>query len=173
TLQERTEGWIAGLELAALSLRKQDQLSAWIKDFGGSHRYLLDYVQQEILARLPIRLEHFLLQTAILPRMNASLCQAVMASTDERTTQEILEELEQANLFVVPLDDERQWYRYHDLFREALLVRLQASHPELIPQLYQRAATFYEAQGELREAIIHALAATDYPYAARLMERVA
>jgi hypothetical protein len=112
------------------ALRKQEHLSAWVKDFGGSHRYLLDYVQQEILARLPTRLQRFLLQTSILPRMNASVCQTVTASTSELSTQEILEELEQANLFVVPLDEERQWYRYHDLFREALLVCLQASNPE-------------------------------------------
>jgi LuxR family maltose regulon positive regulatory protein len=170
-LQERTEGWIAGLQLAALSLRKQDHPSAWVKDFGGSHRYLLDYIHQEILARLPIQLQHFLLQTSILSRMNASLCQAVTASPGELSTQEILQELEQANLFVVPLDDKRQWYRYHDLFREALLVRLQTYHPELIPLLHQRAASFYEAQGELREAITHALAAADYVSAARLMER--
>jgi LuxR family transcriptional regulator, maltose regulon positive regulatory protein len=172
-LQTRTEGWIAGLQLAALSLRKREDSSTFVKDFAGSHRYLLDYVQQDILAQLSAPLQEFLLQTAILPRMNAASCQAVTASLSQKESQQMLEELERANLFVVPLDDERQWYRYHDLFREALLVRLQASSPELIPLLHRRAASFYEAAGEWREAIIHALAATDYASATRLMERAA
>ncbi|MBV9231541.1 MAG: LuxR family transcriptional regulator, partial [Chloroflexi bacterium] len=173
TLQERTEGWIAGLQLAALSMRKQEHLSAWIKDFAGSHRYLLDYIQQEILARLPIRLQHFLLQTSILTRMNASLCQAVMASTGELTNQEILQELEQANLFVVPLDEQRQWYRFHHLFRDVLLVRLQASQPESVPLLHQRAACWYEAQGYIYDAMFHAQATADGSFTASLLERVA
>ncbi|GHP00527.1 hypothetical protein KSF_105740 [Reticulibacter mediterranei] len=172
-LETRTEGWIAGLQLAALSLRKREDRSTFVKDFAGSHRYLLDYVQQDILAQLPAPQQEFLLQTAILLRMNAALCQVVTASPSQKESQQMLEELERANLFVVPLDEERQWYRYHDLFREALLVRLQASSPELIPLFHQRAASFYEAQGELREAITHALAAADYSDAARLMERFA
>lgn len=173
TLQERTEGWIAGLQLVALSLRKQEHLSAWIKDFGGSHRYLLDYIQQEILAHLPVRLQHFLLQTAILTRMNASLCQAVTASTDELSNQEILQELEQANLFVVPLDSERQWYRFHHLFRDVLLARLQASQPESVLLLHQRAASWYEVQGYIYDAMFHAQATGDGSFAASLLERVA
>ncbi|HET8846333.1 MAG TPA: LuxR C-terminal-related transcriptional regulator [Ktedonobacteraceae bacterium] len=173
TLQERTEGWIAGLQLAALSMRRQDHLSAWVKDFAGSHRYLLDYVQQEILARLPIRLQHFLLQTSILTRMNASVCQAVTASTGEQANQEILEELEQANLFVVPLDEQRQWYRFHHLFRDVLLVRLQASQPENVTLLHQRAASWYEAQGYIYDAMFHAQATADGSFTASLLERVA
>jgi LuxR family maltose regulon positive regulatory protein len=172
-LQTRTEGWIAGLQLAALSLRKREDRSTFVKDFAGSHRYLLDYVQQDILTQLSAPLQEFLLKTAILPRMNAAICQAVTASPSLQASQQMLEQLERANLFVMPLDDERRWYRYHDLFREALHVRLQASSPELIPLLHQRAAGFYETQGELREAITHALAAADYSYAARLMERAA
>ena len=127
TLATRTEGWIAGLQLAALSLRKRQDLSAAVSDFGGSHRYLLDYVQQDILAQLPLALQDFLLQTSILTRMNAAFCQAVTAAPGESASQEMLEELERANLFVVPLDEQRQWYRYHDLFREALRARLHAS----------------------------------------------
>jgi LuxR family transcriptional regulator, maltose regulon positive regulatory protein len=173
TLAARTEGWIAGLQLAALSLRKREDLSTFVKDFGGSHRFLLDYVQQDILAHLPRTLQDFLLQTSILTRMNAPLCQKVTEAPDERACQQMLEELERTNLFVVPLDEQRQWYRFHDLFREALRVRLQASHPELLPLLHLRAARFYEAHSELREAIPHALAAADYPYAARLMELAA
>src|SRR6266487_2858649 len=173
TLAARTEGWIAGLQLAALSLRKRQDLSAFVKDFGGSHRYLLDYVQQDILAHLPLTLQDFLLQTSILTRMNAAVCQMVTAAPDESACQQVLEELERANLFVVPLDEQRQWYRYHDLFREALRARLHASQPELVPLLHIRAASYYEATGELREAIAHALAAPDYPLAASLMEQAA
>jgi LuxR family maltose regulon positive regulatory protein len=173
TLAARTEGWIAGLQLAALSLRKREDLSAAVSDFGGSHRYLLDYVQQDILAHLPRTLQDFLLQTSILTRMNAAVCQMVTTAPDERACQQMLEELERTNLFVVPLDERRQWYRYHDLFREALRARLHASQPELIPLLHIRAARYYEATGELREAIAHALAAHDYPLAASLMEQAA
>jgi LuxR family maltose regulon positive regulatory protein len=173
TLSERTEGWIAGLQLAALSLRKREDLSSFVKDFGGSHRYLLDYVQQDILAQLPLTLQDFMLQTSILTRMNAALCQMVTAAPDEPACQQMLEELERTNLFVVPLDEQRQWYRFHDLFREALRARLQARQPELLPLLHIRAARFYEAQSEWQEAITHALATPDYPYAARLMELAA
>lgn len=172
-LEKRTEGWVAGLQLAALSLRKREDHGAFIKNLAGSHRYLLDYVQQDILAQLPASLRDFLVQTAILPRMNAAICQAVTAEPSLLTSQQTLEELERANLFVTPLDDERQWYRYHDLFRDALQVCLQTSYPERIPLLHQRAASFYEAADELREAIVHALAAADYPSAVRMMEREA
>jgi LuxR family transcriptional regulator, maltose regulon positive regulatory protein len=173
TLEQRTEGWIAGLQLAALSMHKREDLSAFVKDFAGTHRFLLDYVQQEILERLPGGLQDFLLQTSILPRMNAVLCHAVTALPSRQASQEMLEALEHANLFVVPLDEQRQWYRYHDLFREALRARLQASQPDLVPLLHIRAARWYEAAGELREAIAQALAVPDYPLAASLMELAA
>ncbi len=173
TLQQRTEGWIAGLQLAALSLRKQQDLSSWVSDFAGSYRYLLDYVEQDILVGLPVALQHFLLQTSILTRMNAAVCKAITAAPSEVASQEMLEALERANLFVVPLDEQRQWYRYHDLFREALHARLYASQAELVPLLHTRAARWYETQGEWREAIAHALAASDYPLAASLMEQAA
>jgi len=173
TLHSRTEGWIAGLHLAALSLRKQQDLSRWVSDFAGSHRYLLDYVQQDILAPLPVPLQHFLLQTSLLSRMNAALSQAITAGPSLQASQQMLEAAEQANLFVVPLDEQRQWYRYHDLFREALRTQLHASQPELVPLLHRRAARWYEKQGEWREAISHALAAPDHPLAASLMEQAA
>ncbi len=173
TLHQRTEGWIAGLQLAALSLRKREDLSAWISDFAGSHRFVLDYVQQEILAQLPGTFQDFLFQTSILTRMNAAVCQAVTANPSLQGSQEMLEVLERANLFIMPLDEQRQWYRFHDLFREALLARLQASQPQLVPLLHLRAASFYETMGELREAIAHALAAPDYSFAASLMEQAA
>jgi LuxR family transcriptional regulator, maltose regulon positive regulatory protein len=171
TLHQRTEGWIAGLHLAALSLRKQEDCSGWISDFAGSYRYLLDYVQQDILAGSPVALQHFLLQTSILTRMNAAACQAITASPTLQMSQQMLEEVERANLFVVPLDEQRQWYRYHDLFREVLLSTLHTSHPEMVPLLHRRAADFYEAHGQWHEAITHALLARDYSTAARLMEQ--
>ncbi len=170
TLQYRTEGWIAGLQLAALSLRKRQDCGAFVKVFAGSHRFLLDYVQQEILARLEAPLRRFLLQTAVLSRLSADLCQAV---TGEAGSQALLESIERANLFLVPLDEERRWYRFHDLFREVLLARLQASQPELVPDLHLRAARWYEMQGQAREAIAHALQAHDFSFAASLMEREA
>ena len=173
TLHQRTEGWIAGLHLAALSLRKRQDLSGWVSDFAGSSRYLLDYVQQDILAQLPDPLQHFLLQTSLVTKMNAVLCQAITAGPSLQASQEMLEEVERANLFVVPLDEHRQWYRYHDLFREALRARLHAAQPELVSLLHIRAAHWYETQGEWREAIAHALAAPDYPLAASLMEQAA
>ena len=172
-LERRTEGWIAGLQLAALSLRKHADRSSFVKDFAGSHRFVVDYVQQDILAPLPAQLQDFLLQTAILTRLHAASCQALTLMPTQERSQEMLEALERANLFVMPLDDQRQWYRYHDLFREALCARLQASHPDRVPILHLRAARWYEAVGELPEAITHALAAPDYPYAATLMEQAA
>jgi LuxR family transcriptional regulator, maltose regulon positive regulatory protein len=171
TLSQRTEGWIAGLQLAALSLRKQQDPSVYIQDFAGTHRYVLDYVQQDILAPLPQPLQEFLLHTAILSRMNAALCQAVTAETTESECQQMLQTLERANLFVVPLDSERHTYRLHDLFREALLATLHTTQPEMEPVLHRRAARFYEAQGQWHEVIAHALAAADYSTAVRLMEQ--
>jgi LuxR family transcriptional regulator, maltose regulon positive regulatory protein len=167
-LTERTEGWIAGLQLAALSLRGHADPSASLKLLSGSHRFLLDYVQEEILARQPAAIQRFLLHVAVLPRMNASLCQAL---TEETASQERLEFLERANLFLVRLDEERQWYRFHPLFREALLARLQASQPEHVPTLYRRAAAWYAAQGLWHEAIPYAFGAEDVAYAADLLER--
>jgi LuxR family maltose regulon positive regulatory protein len=166
-LTERTEGWIAGLQLAALSLRGHADPSAFLKVLSGSHRFLLDYMQEEILARQPAAIQRFLLQVAVLPQMNASLCQAL---TEETASQERLESLERTNLFLVPLDEERQWYRFHPLFREALLARLLASQPEQVPPLYRRAAAWYAAQGLWHEAIPHAFGAEDFAYAADLIE---
>lgn len=170
-LHQRTEGWIAGLQLAALALQKQEDRAAFVQGLTGSQRYLLDYVQEEILARLPITLQDFLLHSAILNRLSAALCQAVTGESNLRTSQELLERLERANLFLVPLDEERRWYRLHDLFREALLARLHTTQPELVPVLHHRAARWYEAQGWLDEAIPHALEAQDGLYAALLLER--
>ena len=165
-LEQRTEGWVAGLHLAALSLRKQDDPAAWVSTVTGSQRYLLDYVQEEILQQHPLPLQRFLVQVAVLRRMNAALCQAV---TGEPASQTMLETLERSNLFVIPLDEQRRWYRLHDLFREALLARLAAQEPALLPQSHLRAACFYEAAGGLREAIAHALAPATAAYVSKLV----
>lgn len=166
-LQERTEGWIVGLQLAALAMDKRQDRSAFVKTFTGSHHLLLDYVQQEILQLQPPALQQFLLQTAVLTHMNASLCQAVTATP---ASQQMLETLERSHLFIVALDEERHWYRFHSLFREALLACLHTQQPELLPLLHQRAAYWHEGQGNIREAITHALAATDYEHVASLLE---
>src|SRR5262249_41449386 len=147
-LEARTEGWIAGMQLAALAMRQRADRSAFVRVFTGSQRYLLDYVQEEVLERQELRVQRFLLQTAVLTRLNAALCAAL---TEEARSQAMLEWLERHNLFVVPLDEQRQWYRVHELFREVLLARLQATEPELVPILHQRAAHWYAAQNELRE----------------------
>src|SRR5579864_5055282 len=172
-LVSRTEGWIAGLHLTALTLQKREDRAAFLQAFTGSQRYLLDYVQEEILSRLPTSVRDFLLHTAVLSRLDASVCQAVTAAPERRVSQQMLEWLERANLFLVSLDEERRSYRLHDLFREALLSALHTTHPEIVLVLHHRAASFYEAQGEWAEAITHALQAADYSTAARLMEQTA
>jgi LuxR family maltose regulon positive regulatory protein len=166
-LETRTEGWIAGLQLAALSMRRHDDVSAFLKAFTGSQRFLLDYVQEEILGRLPESQQRFLLHTAVLERMNADVCQAL---TGEQASQHMLEELERANLFLIPLDEERRWYRWHTLFREALLARLQAREPEQVARLHRKAALWYQRQGWPHEAIPHARASQDFWLMAELLE---
>ncbi|HEX6555780.1 MAG TPA: LuxR C-terminal-related transcriptional regulator [Ktedonobacteraceae bacterium] len=170
-LVSRTEGWIAGLHLAVLTLQKRTDRAAFLQALSGSQRYLLDYVQEEILARLPERVRDFLLHTAILSRLDAAVCQAVTGAPERRVSQQMLAFLERANLFLVSLDEERRSYRLHELFREALLSALSTTHPESVAVLHRRAAHFYEAQGEWAEAITHALQAADYSTAANLMEQ--
>ena len=167
-LAQRTEGWLVGLQLAALSLARQENPSAWVAELRGNQRLILDYVQEEVLSRQEASLRRFLLRVCILPRMNASLCQAVTGKTASQT---MLEALERSHLFVVPLDEQREWYRFHDLFREALLARLQVTQPELMPALYERAARWYEQQGLLPEAIDASLKAGAFVRAASLIER--
>jgi LuxR family maltose regulon positive regulatory protein len=166
-LERRTEGWIAGLQLAALSMRRHADVSAFLQAFTGSHRLILDYVQEEILEPLPQGQQRFLLQTSVLDRMNAEICQAL---TGEPASQTILEELERANLFLIPLDEERRWYRFHTLFREVLLARLQATQPEQVVRLHREAALWYQHQGWPHEAIPHALATQDAVFVAELLE---
>src|SRR5262249_62350387 len=132
-LSARTEGWIAGMQLAALAMRQRADRSAFVQAFTGSQRYLMDYIQEEILDRQPLRVQRFLLQTALLTRLNAAVCTAL---TEERASQAMLEWLGRHNLFVVPLGEERQWDRMHELFRGVVLARLQATGPRLVPILH-------------------------------------
>ncbi len=167
-LQSRTEGWVAGLQLAALSLRGRSDSSAFLRAFSGSHRFVLEYLSEEVLSQQPVAVQTFLLQTCLLGRLTGPLCDAL---TGEAHGQRMLEELERANLFVISLDDERQWYRYHHLFADMLRSRLQQSQPSLIPALHRRASTWYEQHGMVIEAVRHALAAPDFDQAARLIDQ--
>ncbi len=169
-LVQRTEGWIGGLHLAALAMRQQQDPTAFLQTFNGSQRYLLDYVQEEILSRLPREMRDFLLHTAILSRLDASICQAVTQEHTSAQCQQMLVSLERANLFLVPLDEERRWYRLHDLFREALLAALRSTQPAMQPVLHRRAAQYYAAREQWSEAIDHWLTAGDFSMAAKVME---
>jgi LuxR family maltose regulon positive regulatory protein len=167
SLETRTEGWIAGLQLAAISMQRRQDTSEVIGTFTGSHRYVMDYLVQEVLEQQTENIKAFLLQTAILDRLTGALCDAV---TGQHTGQATLEFLERANLFVVPLDDERQWYRYHHLFADLLRRRLDRSQPGRGLELHRQASEWYERQGFADEAMEHALSAEDFERAARLVE---
>src|SRR5919112_4262641 len=165
-LERRTEGWVAGLQMAALAMRDHADVAGFIASFTGSNRHVVDYLAEEVLGQQPEELRGFLLETSILDRMCAPLCNAVTGHTDGQTT---LERLEHANLFVIPLDDERRWYRYHHLFADVLRQRLHQAHAELVPDLHQRAGGWFEEEGLVPEAIHHALAARDWERAIRLI----
>ena len=166
-LEARTEGWIAGLQLAALSMQGRQDAARFIKSFTGSHHFVLDYLVEEVLQRQPEHVRNFLLQTAILDRLSGPLCDAVTGWEDGRG---MLETLERGNLFVVPLDDQRQWYRYHHLFAEVLQAHLREAQPNQVPTLNQRASEWYEQNGLPSDAIRHVLAAEDFARAADLAE---
>jgi LuxR family maltose regulon positive regulatory protein len=168
-LETRTEGWIAGLQLAALSMQGRKDIAGFISAFAGSHRYIVDYLTEEVLHQQTEQVRSFLLQTSLLDRMSGSLCDAV---TGQSGGQGMLEQLEQANLFLLPLDDERSWYRYHHLFAEALRFRLTQAHPDLLSILHRRASAWFERHGFLPEAITHAFAARDFERAMTLLEPI-
>jgi LuxR family maltose regulon positive regulatory protein len=166
-LETRTEGWIAGLQLAALSMQGRDDVPTFIRAFAGDNRYVLDYLVEEVLGRQPERVRTFLLQTSILERLSGPLCDAV---TDQEEGNARLEALERGNFFVVPLDDKRRWYRYHHLFADVLYAHLTQEHPDRVPTLHRRASEWYEQNGLPADAIRHALAAEDFERAAGLVE---
>jgi LuxR family transcriptional regulator, maltose regulon positive regulatory protein len=167
-LEARTEGWIAALQLAALSMQGRDDVAGFIAGFAGDDRYVVDYLVEEVLQRQPDRVQTFLLQTSILSRLNGPLCDAV---TGQGGGKAMLEALDRGNLFLVPLDDRRRWYRYHHLFADVLHARLLDEQPGQVPGLHRRASAWYEQNGEPSVAIGHALAGRDFGQAADLIER--
>jgi LuxR family maltose regulon positive regulatory protein len=167
TLGSRTEGWAVGLQLAALSLRDRPNPGAFLGTFTGTHRYVLDYLSEEVLERQPDRVRTFLLETSILKRLCGPLCDAVTGRSDG---QDMLEELERANLFLTPLDEERRWWRFHHLFGDLLRAELQRAEGGRVPELHRRAAVWCEQHRLIDETIRHALAAGDPAWAARLVE---
>ena len=166
-LETRTEGWIAGLQLAALSLRGREDLTGFVRAFTGSHRFVFDYLTDEVFARQTESIQSFLLQTSILERLNASLCNALTGRADG---QAMLEELERNNLFLTALDDERRWYRYHQLFADVLRHRLAEKSPTALAELHLRAGEWFENERLVTEAVKHAIAAHDWESVARLTD---
>ncbi|MCJ7737199.1 MAG: LuxR family transcriptional regulator, partial [Anaerolineae bacterium] len=171
-LATRTEGWIAGLQMAGLSLQGRHNASRFIADFTGSNRYILDYLLEEVLDREPEHVQTFLLRTSILERLCVPLCNAVLgiAAPTVYHSRSILEHIEHANLFLVPLDDRREWYRYHRLFSDLLQQRLAQTAKDAIPELHRRASRWFEENGWVSAAIEHALAAEETERAADLIE---
>ncbi|MEJ2749699.1 MAG: hypothetical protein P8183_17600, partial [Anaerolineae bacterium] len=177
-LTARTEGWIAGLQMAALSIqgRTPDAVPDFIRSFTGSHHYILDYLTEEVLRQHPEQIQTFLLRTSILERLSGPLCDAVWKAGEHASGpsgQEILERLNAANLFIIPLDDERHWYRYHHLFADLLRNRLTSDQPEMVPILHQQASRWYEDAGFPEETIAHAFQADDDGRLAHLIEKYA
>ena len=166
-LEDRTEGWIAGLQLAALSLQGHQDIPGFIRAFSGDNRYIVDYLVEEVLQRQPEAVRRFLLQTAMLDRLHGPLCDAV---TGQEGGNARLEALERGNFFVVPLDDQRHWYRYHHLFADVLSAHLLAEQPDQVATLHRRASAWYEQNDLPSDAIRHALAAFDFARAADLVE---
>ena len=167
-LAARTEGWAAGLQLAGLSLRGQNDVDGFVAAFTGSHRYVLDYLAEEVLERQSGRVREFLLETSVLERLSGELCDAVTGRTG---SQALLEQVERAGLFVVALDAVRGWWRYHHLFADMLRARLQAEQPGRVAGLHRNATAWYAEHGLADDAIRHAAAAGEMTWAARLIEQ--
>ena len=167
-LVARTEGWAAGLQLAGLSLRGHADPVGFAAAFSGSHRFVLDYLADEVLDGQPGPVRAFLLETSVLERLSGELCDAV---TGRAGSQALLQDIERAGLFLVPLDEVRGWWRYHHLFADLLRARLQAEQPGRVPALHRAAATWCEEHDLADDAVRHALAAGDAAWDARLVER--
>jgi len=167
-LESRTEGWIAGLQLAAISIQGHQDRAEFIKAFTGGHRLVLDFLIEEVLDQQTEEIKNFLLKTAILKRMTGPLCNAI---TGQENGQDTLETLNRANLFIVPLDEERRWFRYHHLFADLLQLQLVSRKKDLINALHSKAAIWHETMGDLSEAVHHALEAGESETAVRLIER--
>jgi LuxR family maltose regulon positive regulatory protein len=169
-MEARTEGWIAGLQLAALSMQGCKDIHRFVSEFTGSHHHVMDYLAEEVLKSQPKKVGAFLLQTSVLDRLCGPLCEAVVDAAGPVDGQATLEDLERMNLFVIPLDDERRWYRYHHLFADVLRKRLTTQLPHLLPELHRRASRWYEQNGFASEAIQQAIVASDQDRAAQLIE---
>ncbi|MDY6791169.1 MAG: helix-turn-helix transcriptional regulator [Thermodesulfobacteriota bacterium] len=168
-LESRTEGWIAGLQLAALSMQGRGNIPEFIETFAGDDHHIVDYLAEEVLNHQSEQIQNFLLQTSILSRLSGPLCDFV---TDRKGGQEMLVDLERANLFILPLDNKRRWYRYHHLFADLLRQRLHRTHGDRMHELHKRASEWYEQNAFGEEAIEHALMAQDFKRAARLVEEL-
>jgi len=171
-MEVRTEGWVASLQLAALSMHDRDDWHAFIAEFSGSHRYVIDYLVDEVMARQLEEVQMFLRRTSILDRLCATLCEAVICG-EGMEEKAIIDYLDRSNLFLIPLDDNRKWYRYHHLFADFLRQRLRTEEPECVPELHRRASQWFETEGFVDEAIRHALAAGDIDGAIRLVNGIA
>jgi LuxR family maltose regulon positive regulatory protein len=168
SLEARTEGWIAGLQLAALSMQGREDVDDFVAAFTGSHHYVVDYLVDEVLSLQSENVRDFLLKTSILERMSASLCNAL---TGESDGQSVLEQLHRSNLFVSALDNDRQWYRYHQLFADVLQNRLRQANANIIPTLHHKAAEWFEPHGFLSDAMVHSLATQNMEFAAKMVDR--
>ena len=168
-LEKRTEGWVAGLQMAGLSLQGREDAYSYIHSFSGENRFILDFLFEEVFQRQSTELQKFLLQTSILERLSGSLCDQV---TLQENSQSILENLERCNLFLISLDEQKKWFRYHHLFGDLLKRRLAQVFPDSIAPLHQRASLWYEAEHDLESSVTHALAARDFERAAGLVEQV-
>lgn len=166
-LLDRTEGWVAGLQLAALSIKGREDRTEMIAAFGSRSDYIIDYLIEEVLNQQEEKIQDFLLQTAILKRLNGPLCDALMGQADGN---QLLEKLEKENLFITPIGNDSQWYRYHRLFADVMTNRLKRLYPEKIPELHRRASEWFRQNHLIAEAIEHAVAAGDYQLAADLVE---
>jgi LuxR family maltose regulon positive regulatory protein len=169
-LEARTEGWIASLKLAAISMQGRQDWPEFITQFSGTHRYVIDYLIDEVMARQPEEVQTFLRRTSILERFCAPLCKYVVGGSEDM---DIINYLDRSNLFLIPLDDHREWYRYHHLFADFLSQRLRESERDTIPELQRRASQWFENEGLVDEAIQHALAAGDFESATRLVDGIA
>lgn len=168
-LEQRTEGWVVGLQMAALSLHELDDAAAFIKAFAGDNRYVADYLISEVLDRQPEQIRDFLLQTAVVDRFTPSLCDA-LTGDDSLQSGRIIERIEALGLFVMPLDHVRQWYRYHQLFADLLCYRLRQDNPSRFTELNRTASRWFQQQGLVEEAVKYALAGENHEYAAELIE---
>ncbi len=166
-LESRTEGWIAGLQLAAISMQGHGDAAQLIKSFTGSHRLVMDYLMEDVLNQQPKHVQEFLLQTAVLSKLTGPLCDALTGQDDGQATMEMLE---RANLFIIPLDSERRWYRYHHLFADLLRQRLKQTQEELLPILHRRASEWHQQNEHVDESIEHALRGEDVERAVNLIE---